>query len=274
MRRLVVNADDLGAGETRDRGILEAHRHGIVTSASVLAQGPSWRSALRLLREHPSLDPGVHINLSEGRPLSPRARTLIDPRTGRFWGKREARRRALEGLFDPEDIEREAAAQIDRLRDEGIAPSHVDGHQHLHVYGCVAAPVARAAARRGIRRYRLPLDLPPPSMPLNAGRGDDLEEYRSQALRAREIFAREGLRSTDAFAGAALSGHLSFETLAAVLRGLPEGTTELMVHPGYAAVTQGFSGPARDAERRLLTDPAVRVLLSLLGIRLVRWADL
>jgi predicted glycoside hydrolase/deacetylase ChbG (UPF0249 family) len=274
MRRLVVNADDLGAGDARDLGILEAHSHGIVTSVSVLAQGPSFGRAARRLREHPGLDPGVHVNLSEGRPLSRRPRTLVDPATGCFWGKREARRRALEGLFDPEEVEREAGAQIDRLLGEGFPPSHVDGHQHLHVYGCVAAPVARAAASRGIRRYRRPADAFLPPVPLDPGRGWDLEEYRTQALRAHEAYAREGLRPTDAFAGAALSGHLTFETLAAVLARLPEGTTELMVHPGYAAGEAGFSGPARDAERRLLTDPAVRVLLGLLGIRLARWSDL
>lgn len=274
MRRLVVNADDLGAGEARDRGILEAHRYGIVTSVSVLSQGPSCRAAMRLLRGSPELDPGIHINLSEGRPLSRRVRTLVDPATGRFWGKTEARRRALEGLFDPEEIEREAGAQMDRLFEEGIRPSHVDGHHHLHVYGCVAAPVARAAAARGIRRYRRPAETLLPPIPLEAGRLWTLEEYRRQALQAQEAYAREGLSSTDVFAGAALSGHLSFEALAAVLKRLPEGTAELMVHPGYADAAAGFSGPARDAERRLLTDPAVRVLLDLLGIRLARWPDL
>lgn len=274
MRRLVVNADDLGAGEARDRGILQAHRQGIVTSVSVLPQGPSCRAAMRLLRGHPELDPGVHINLSEGRPLCRRARTLVDPTTGCFWGKKEARQRAMEGLFDPEEIEREAGAQMDRLFEEGIVPSHLDGHHHLHVYGNVAAPVARAAAARGIRRYRRPAEGLLPPVALEAGRLATLEEYRRQTLQAEEAYAREGLRSTDVFLGAAFSGRLNLEALAAVLKKLPEGTAELMVHPGEAEGTAGFSGPARDAERRLLTDPAVRVLLDLLGIRLARWSDL
>jgi chitin disaccharide deacetylase len=263
VKSLIVNADDLGAGPRRNEGILLAHRQGIVTSASALVQAPAMRGALDLLKSCPTLDAGLHLNLSEGPPVVPGHRTLVGP-DGLFWGKDEARRRALLGLFDAREVERETDAQIAVLQDAGVRVTHLDGHHHLHVYGIVAAPAARAASRRGLRYVRRPGD----TFGLVAPADERIEEYRRLGGEALKAYAAAGMRSTDHFSGSALSGRLDEASLVETLRRLPDGLTELMVHPGYADAAGGFAGPDREVELRALTAPGLRPLLMDLGIRL------
>lgn len=238
MKRLIVNADDLGLDEARTAAIVKAHREGIVTSVSVLVTFGDFEIALR---ENPSLDPGLHLNLSDGRPLVAGHRTLVGE-DGRFFGKDEARRRAA--AFAPEEVEREAAAQLARLPQA----THLDGHQHLHIYG-VAEAVARVAKRAGIRWIRRPDDV--------LGRNPRVNEYRR--LTAASDF---GDLQSPAFTGSAISGSMNVEVLLETLRRLPDGVTELMVHPGYRE------------ELTALTDRRVREALDRSGIQLTRFRDL
>lgn len=262
MKRLIVNADDLGVGERRNKGVLEAHLRGIVTATSVIANGEAFDHAVALLQGAPDLDCGLHLNLSLGRPVGEGYRTLVDSGGG-FFGKEEARRRADAGLFDREEVGREVEAQLQKLADHAIPVSHIDGHQHLHIYGSLAEPVARVAQRHGIRFIRVPLE---------ASDGTSrMEEYRVHAEKVKPVVAGEGV---DAFLGIALTGCMTRERILDALRELGEGVTEMMVHPGYADAPEGFSGPDREEELRLLTDPELREWIAEAGIELVRFRDL
>ena len=106
MKSLIVNADDFGLSPRRNAGILEAHLHGIVRSASLIANGAAWKDAIRLLKDASDLDVGIHVNLSEGEPVVPGHRTLVGP-DGRFHGKEETRKFAALWRLDPGEIERE-----------------------------------------------------------------------------------------------------------------------------------------------------------------------
>lgn len=238
MKSLIVNADDLGLDAVRNAAIVKAHREGIVTAVSVLVNLGGFES---VLRENPGLDPGLHLNLSEGRPLVSGHRTLVGA-DGLFFGKEESRRRAAG--FAPEEVEREAEAQLARLPQA----THIDGHQHLHIYG-IAAAVARVAKRAGIRWIRRPDDV--------LGHNPRVNEYRR--LSTESDFG--DLRSPS-FTGSAISGAVNAEVLLETLRRLPEGVTELMVHPGYRE------------ELAALTDPRVRGALETHGIQLTRFRDL
>jgi len=135
LRNLIVNADDLGWTEGVNRGIAEAHRNGIVTSASLLANGAAFQSGVELARTTPALGVGVHLNLSDGAPVAERelVTTLLNAR-GQLEGKPEslllrlARRSVLLN-----EIEQEWDAQIQKVRDVGIEPTHLDGHRHVRV---------------------------------------------------------------------------------------------------------------------------------------------
>jgi predicted glycoside hydrolase/deacetylase ChbG (UPF0249 family) len=273
MKWLIVNADDFGWSAKRNAGIMEAHRRGIVSSASILVYAPGYREAVKMAKLMPELDVGLHLNLSDGEPLVLGHKTLVGD-DGRFFGKQEARRRAAERLFDPDEVAAETEAQVAALQEAGLKVTHVDGHQHLHVYGTLADPISRVAAKRGIRCFRAPDDkLVPPGFD-DAARLAQVEEYRQAAYRSIPVYARARMRSTENFGGVALSGRLDADSLVAALRGLPEGLTELMVHPGKADAESGFDGPDRERELAALTDPRLRPLLKELGVQLTHFGKL
>lgn len=159
MIRLIVNADDLGSGMLRDRGIFAAFTRGIVTSASLLANGSTFTRAAREARTC-SLPTGVHLNLSEGRSLTGVIQGLTDP-AGNFPGKIALRNILVTGTFDSVGIHRELLAQIERVRGTGLKPDHLDTHQHCLLFPVLTAIITDVAEASGIRALRLPLPAEP-----------------------------------------------------------------------------------------------------------------
>ena len=273
MKWLIVNADDFGISSKRNAGIIEAHRKGIVTSASLMAYAPAFREALKYAKACPTLDLGVHLNLSDGEPVVLGHKTLVGP-DGKFWGKQEARRRAREGLLNLGEVERETDAQIDVLQQAGLKVTHLNGHQHIHIFGALPDPISRAASKRGILHFRCPADKIRPPLEISAEKMTRLEEYRTAAHRATEIYAAMKMRCTEHFVGIGLSGYLTIANLVTAIKQLPEGLTELMTHPGYADTPDGFSGPEREVELQALTDPRIKLLLRRLQIELTHYGKL
>jgi len=274
MKWLIVSADELGLSTPRNQGIVDAHCKGIVTSASMLAYGPTFREAVKIAKALPKLDIGLHLNLSEGEPLVLGHKSLVD-KEGRFWGRQEARRRIKEGLFDLRDVEREAEAQMDTLKQAGLKVTHLDSIDHVHIRGNLAQSLAVVAKRHGIRCFRCPAErVLPPSFKPDPARIAAVEEYHQSALNAITVYASQRMRSTENFGGAAISGFLTPDLLIETLRALPDGLTELMVHPGLKAAEKGFEGPDRETELRALTDPRVKPLLKELGIELTHFGKL
>ena len=272
-RRLIVNADDFGANLPRNIGIVEAHLRGVVTSATVLVGLAAAEDAAVRARLAPRLGTGLHLNLTEGRPIGTGYRTLTGP-DGAFWGKEGARERLKQGRLDPEEIRREALAQLDRMRDLGLAVSHVDGHHHVHVYPGVMPVLAGLLRERGVRWIRLPAEIVG-GAGIPADRLAALAEYAALTPQARRFALEAGLGTTQGFLGLTLMGQLSVAALLRALALSPEGVTELMVHPGYADPgTGGFSGAEREAELAVITDPALREGVARLGIALVSYKDL
>lgn len=268
MRRLIVNADDFGIHPARNRGIAEAARAGVVTSVSLIANLEGFDDAVALLSTMPPVDVGLHFNLSEGRPLSGAHPSLVGP-DGRFPGKAEMRRRAAENELRAAEVALECAAQRRRLLQAGLTLTHLDGHQHIHVYGMVAAAIASMGRETG-SWTRLPAEPSELSEGVPEDRRAQIDEYRDLAERARETFAAAGLRTADHFRGLALSGRMTPERLAALVRSLPEGVTELMVHPGRATEGSAFDGPDREAELAALLSPEFRRALGEGEVELVR----
>jgi predicted glycoside hydrolase/deacetylase ChbG (UPF0249 family) len=274
MKWLVVTADELGLSSTRNQGIVDAHCKGIVTSASMLAYGPAFREAVKIAKSLPTLDIGLHLNLSEGEPLVLGHKTLVGP-DGNFWGRQEARRRARESVFDLREIERETEAQIETLKAAKIKISHLNSVDHLHIRGNLGQPISVVAKKHGIRCFRCPADkVRPPSLKLDPERSKAVEEYHQSAVKAIGVYAQQRMRSTENFGGAALTGFITPDLLVETLRSLPVGLTELMVHPGKKAAESGFEGPDREAEVRALTDPRLKPLLKELAIGLTHFGKL
>ena len=282
MKMLIVNADDLGADEARNAGIFEAVEAGAVTAVSVLVNGLAFPDALRRIAATAGGDVsfGIHLNLTEGMPLTPNPACLTDP-GGRFPGKAEAHRRLMiAGDRELEDaIGREFAAQVGALHDAGVPVDHLDGHQHIHVFPAVIEAAIRIAEAFGSPWIRLPEE-PVPVFSDRGGPVDKAETWMFSRLAsaARSRIRRSALRTTDHFRGLYLKGRLTPESLEETLSALSSGLTELMVHPGRASAEGGqgpfsaFSNRDRDLELEALTNARFRETLVRHGIRLTSYS--
>ena len=285
MKHLIVIADDLGWTEGVNRGIAEAHRRGIVTSTSLLANGAAFHSALGLARSTPGLSVGVHLNLSDGQPVvqAEKVRSLLND-AGEFHSgpERLLLRIALRTLVLRE-AEEEWDAQIQRVRDAGIHPTHLDGHKHVHMLPGLFGVALRLAARHGIWAVRVSHEDFRLRKALSSGERSRASAVWKQGIHARGLkllawnakkqAERGDVVTADYFCGIRQTGELTKAGVARLLEVLPEGTTELMCHPGYgdedlrhtATRLQG----SRERELQILTDKDILNLVASQGIRLI-----
>ncbi|XP_008573026.1 PREDICTED: UPF0249 protein ydjC homolog [Galeopterus variegatus] len=292
---LVVTADDFGYCPRRDEGIVEAFLAGTVTSVSLLVNGAAAESAAELARRH-SIPTGLHANLSEGRPVGPARHStssLLSPE-GFFLGKMGFREAVAAGDVALPQVREELEAQLSRFWELlGRAPTHVDGHQHVHVLPGVCQVFAEVLQAYGVQFTRLPLERGVGSCAwLEAPARAFACAVERDSRAAVGSFLRHGLRWTDAFVGLStcgrhMSAHRVCGALARALEGIPAGhalTVELMAHPGYPSVPPaGGCGEGPDAfscswerlhELHILTAPTLRARLAQDGVQLCAWDDL
>jgi chitin disaccharide deacetylase len=285
VKNLIVNADDLGWTEGVNRGILEAFHRGIVTSTSLLANGEAFAAAVKAAKSAPGLGVGVHLNLSDGAPVADRetVMSLLND-DGNFAGGPESLllKRARRGLV-LDEVEEEWDAQIQKLRDTGIRPTHLDGHKHVHMLPGLFEIALRLAKKHGIEAIRVSLEESSLRAALSSGakhrsgvvmrQGVQARGLKLLARDAREQAARAGIATADYFCGIAQTGELTREGIERLLEILPEGTTEFMCHPGYAdkalEKTATRLQTSRQKELEILTDTRIRNLVASQGIRLI-----
>ena len=237
MKRLIINADDLGADEARNAGIFEGIQAGIVTSVSILPNGPALQDALDRIHagSFRNISWGVHLNLSEGKPVSTGISLLLGP-DGMFKGKGPTQRLLMRQ--EDQDLEDEVAhevnAQVSLLKASGIPFCHLDGHQHVHVFPSVLKTALRAALKHRIPWFRIPYEPEPmsPDFTLSPSLYEESRFFSGLGWTARPVILEAGRLVTDHFRGLYLKGQLTLQRLESVLQWLPEGLTELMVHPG------------------------------------------
>ncbi len=253
-RRLIVNADDFGFTTDVNAGIVAAHRAGVLTATTLMANGGALEDAIQLARETPSLDVGCHLVLVQGRSL-----LTGEPLPEKF---PELMKRLAVRRIDPYS---ELRPQVEKLLASGIHPSHFDTHKHTHVLPPVFSAVVRLAREFDVPFIRLPFDAG--WLPV---RGMD-RWYRRRLGKA-------GLRSTDHFVGFLLTDSLRENTFTKALKSLPPGLTEFMCHPGYLGAELRRAATrlkeSRQRELEALTSPAVKRLLPELGIRLTTYREL
>ncbi len=272
---MIVNADDLGLSSGVDRGILEAHERGIVTSTTVLANLPGAAAGIALVqRRAPALGLGLHLNLTFGRPLLPpeQVPSLVDA-GGRFVG-------VTRGFFSTRrwhlaQVRLELEAQLARFVElAGVLPDHLDSHQ---LVGSLS-PVCRAVMLDLADAHALPVrrgGLPG----LRVEREPSVGGHTAASLfkswstgTFMGVYARVSLEP-DALEVRFFDRGATPETLLRILGALPHGVTELVCHPGYLDVpADAYRG--RETELRALTDPRMRRKVEACGIRLVTFGEL
>ncbi|HVC46673.1 MAG TPA: ChbG/HpnK family deacetylase [Terracidiphilus sp.] len=243
MTRLIVNADDFGLTPGVNRAILELHRAGVLTSATLMARAPATDEAISIALATPTLGVGCHLVLVDGHPVLPAAQlpTLVDPRTGQFHPTPGAfLKRLFTGRIRAAEIEAEASAQIRMLQGRGLALTHIDTHKHMHLFPAVLRPVLRAARTAGISAIRNPFEplwsaRRTPIAPLR--RRIDFRIVRRFAPVFHRLVAQNGLATTHGALGVLATGTLDAATLRALVSSAPnirpDGAFELVTHPGY-----------------------------------------
>lgn len=267
-RLLIVNADDFGFTRDVNEGILEAHRRGILTATTMMANGAAFEHAVTLARQTPTLDIGCHLVLVGGNSLLPPHAPL--PLDVKSLLAALARGRIA--------IESELDAQVRRILDAGLRPTHLDTHKHTHLL----PPVLAAVARLG-RKYAIPWVRRPFDFPRHAGQVPLSRRVLSRGLgflrpKFHRVLEEHGCRTTNHFAGFSITGYLRIAELLALLRDLPPGSTEFMTHPGFCTA-ELMAAPTRLKQQRqqeleALTSPEAREALKQSGIRLACYRDL
>jgi hopanoid biosynthesis associated protein HpnK len=292
VRQLIVNADDFGLTAGVNRAIVETHSGGIVTSATLMANGAAFDDAVERARAAPALSVGCHVVLVDGAPVSePDAvGTLLAIRSAepdKFHSRLSAVAvRAVSGGFDPDQLVEEITAQIRKLQSAGLPLTHLDTHKHTHVFPEILEALVRAARICGVPAIRNPFVILPitaVSATQFAGKPRLWKRYgqvhilRSFARQFRVKVRRAGMLTPDGIVGVVETGSLNASLLRQALTNLPEGTWELVCHPGYADADLRAARTrlidSRDQERQLLMSEAVHTFLHEQKIRLIGYRE-
>ena len=262
LRYIIINADDFGRHAEINRAVEEGLVHGCLRSATVMPGGAAFAGAIDIARRHEELGLGVHFTLVDGHPiLPPEEIPSLVGSEGDFLPDHTALlKRYLKGGVNLEEVRRELAAQLQKIEATGIPISHVDSHQHMHTLPGIIDIVLDLAARAGIRAVRTP------RTPLFAGAFGGLGQLvgrlglstlaRLAACKAH----RRGLLTPDNFAGIVAGEAVSEGELLHLIAHLPQGTTEVMMHPGMKNdVLQEDSGWQHDFEAELAAILSPRV---------------
>jgi hopanoid biosynthesis associated protein HpnK len=291
VRRLIVNADDFGLTAGVNRAIVETHIGGVVSSATLMANGARFEDAVTAARSAPNLSVGCHVVLVDGTPVSPPGAldTLLAIRSAepdKFYSSLSAfAARAMLGGFDRDQLVAEVTAQIRKIQATGLPVTHLDTHKHAHIFPEILAALLRAARICGVRAIRNPI-VPVKALHARQFKGKARLWKRYGQVRILHTFSgqfhqrtkRAGLVTPDGVLGVIETGSVGISLLRQTLASLPEGTWELVCHPGYndadlrAARTRLLD--AREEERRLLTSAELRQFLDEQKIRVISYREL
>ena len=244
MKRLIVTADDFGAAREVNDAVEAAHRGGILTAASLMVAAPAAHDAIARARRLPSLRVGLHLVLLEGRPVLPPSALPhltnddgVFPTSPAALGTVIACSRAAR-----RELAAEITAQFAAFRDSGLPLDHCNAHKHFHLHPLVGELIVAIGARFGLHAVRLPLE--PAAILRKVARGG----YNAAAaitvpfaMALRRRLAAAGLATADRVFGLRWSGQMTRERLAPLIRHLPEGVSEIYLHPA----TGPYPGSAR-----------------------------
>jgi chitin disaccharide deacetylase len=281
LRRLIINADDLGQTAGVNRAIMECARLGTVTSATLMAGGQAFSDAVGAVKQT-HLPVGCHTVLVDGVPVSPIAEvlTLCDGNGFRA-SIGDLMRAATSGAIAEDEVGREGLAQFRKLQSTGLDVSHFDSHKHAHMFPAIFRPLLQAAKEAGITAVRNPFERPSfnwiatPALWVRGVQTTLLRKYQSSFLTAVKD-AR--LKTPDGTVGIAVTGLLDIQWLQRIIQGLPEGTWELVCHPGYHDAELEKTGTrlrkSREIERQALISDEFRTFLRSERVELLSYWEL
>ncbi len=277
-KALIVTADDFGVAVEVNEAVEHAHRHGVLTAASLMVAGGAVEQATAIARRTPSLRVGLHLVLVEGRPALPAVELpdLTGP-DGLF--RRDMMATAVDIFFRPaarRQLDAEIRAQFEAYRATGLPLDHVNTHKHFHLHPTIMGAIVRIGREFGLKAMRVPLE---PRAVLAAADPD--ADVRPAYVTApwsalvRRRLARAGVATADRVFGLQWSGAMTTQRLLGLIRNLPPGVTEIYTHPASAGGFEGEApGYAYAEELAALTAPEVIDAARRSGARTGGFADM
>jgi hopanoid biosynthesis associated protein HpnK len=283
MKKLIVTGDDFGLAEPVNEAIVEAHRRGILTTASLMVGAGSATDAVARARSVPSLKVGLHLVVVEGRPiLAPNAVPNLVDRNGEF--SRHLVRSGFKFFFRPavrRQLEAEITAQFEAFRRTGFVLDHVNAHNHMHLHPTILTLMIKVGRRYGLRSIRFPYEPPLRSWRAShEGLGSKIGWWLFlgpwlQLMKKR--LRRAGVQINDYLFGMASSGQMTLDRVMALLQQIPPGITEMYFHPATRRcpeIDRTMPDYKHEEEFRALTHPSVLDALKRCGIECVAFGDL
>ncbi|XP_071946329.1 carbohydrate deacetylase-like isoform X2 [Antedon mediterranea] len=290
MKRLVVNGDDFGYSVQRNKGLVECYKNRSISSTSLLINGVAVDDAVHYIKQL-AIPTGLHLNLTEGHPVGKQCDSLMDENKA-FLGKHGFRDALQKQQINFLDIYAEIVAQVKLFITKcEQKPTHIDGHQHVHILPGVREVFSTVLQEYGIAWTRLPieLDLDKCTWLSSQTLKTFLKGVVDDAVSSRDVFVKHNIKFTNGYAGLSTMGKaLTTDSIMQSLKNItkhnPEACTfEYMVHPGYLTKDVGGCGcgpdgfsrsPARYHEIQVLNDPELKQRLRQCGFELASYKDL
>jgi predicted glycoside hydrolase/deacetylase ChbG (UPF0249 family) len=266
-KKLIINADDYGACWEVNTAVKLLAKAGLLGGVSVLANGECWMQAVDFLRNRQDLSAGIHLNAVEGRPISasPDVKVLTGE-NGSFIGiKALFKRWMLHPFAVSRAVEIEWRAQIERLMRDQVWLTHADSHQHLHAF-----PPAYRCAVKLCQEYRIPALRRPREIVATPARRQSAVALRTSLAISQLSAPRSLLQHNDNFLGFRQVGNYGTRELLEDLRAIPNGVTEIALHP---SIEDGVPYPKLRGNRELtaLLDDSFPEQVKQMGIELITW---
>ncbi len=283
MKKLIINADDFALHELVNQAIEQSHREGVLTSATLLACGEAFESAVAIAERNPDLGVGVHLCLVGGlAPVSPveRVASLLDPTTGRFYENYVVFvKKYLRGAVSLQEVALELEAQFLKIKNAGVNITHIDSHQHLHMLPGVTEIAMDICKKNNLYKSRASQErlFFTGGYPYTYGRYVGKVVLSVLSGWARLKLCRQGFKCPQNFFGMLAGGNMREEYLLNILRKLPTGTTEIMMHPGLEeralAACFGFEYNWQKEYQALLSGEVKKQICNS-GVQLISFKDL
>jgi len=280
-KKLIVNADDFGIHTVVNRAIYRGFESGILTSTSIMACGEAFKEAVELARTMDGVGIGIHLTLVGGLPpVLPASEVPSLTWDGGLFTQDYLKllKRDMQGKIIADDVYREWDAQIQTVLETGLPVTHVDGHQHLHMWNRYFPIALTLCKKYGIRCMRVPDEnVTFGFRPSNAFRAAARSGLSLMARGHRKMLKEMHIITNDHFYGMLYGGHFTEERMGVCMDHLEDGVTEFMCHPSadMAAIEAKWHwGYRGEEELRALLSPKLKNKLKEKGVTLISYRDL
>ena len=281
MKRLIVNADDFGLSERVNAGIIDSFNNGILTSTSLMANGPEFENAVLLAKQAQGLAIGVHLNAVRGKPIleSGYIRSLTDKNGYFFNYSLKTFLSILRKRNAFKELENEFSAQIEKVISFGIKPTHLDTEKHLHIVPGVFKILLKLCEKYGIKGVRGFFEKPCLYDFLNM-RKLGLCAAGNAVSMIMQKNTKNNVFMPKRTYGFLESGKIDIERCINIFKDSYDGIAEIICHPGYEGQNNGFNGGMgkyyvnsfRQIELKALTSPIVKDMACRAGIKFIDYS--